>query len=255
MTLLVNGVPSSYIDLDDPEFLAFEYMQQMAALVDLIPGPLDAVHLGAAGCAFPRYIERTRPGSRQIGIDLDSELLERVRKWFDLPRAPKLRLRSGDAREVLATLRTESADVIVRDVFDHDSTPRHLTTVEAVADVFRVLRPGGLYLINCADRPPLHRVASELATLREFGLDDAHVAVVAEPALFKKRRYGNFVIAASSTVTFDDAPLERALRTQPVPAHIVTGECVMPLRGTARATTDPEVTESTARALVESPEA
>ncbi|MGO1934983.1 MAG: spermidine synthase, partial [Cellulosimicrobium funkei] len=62
VTLYVNGVPSSYLDLDDPGMLAFEYMQQMAAVVDeLHPGPVRALHLGAAGCSLPRWVEHTRP--------------------------------------------------------------------------------------------------------------------------------------------------------------------------------------------------
>lgn len=240
VTLLVNGVPSSYVDLDDPGFLAFEYMQQMAAILDLQPGPLDAVHLGAAGCAFPRYLDEARPGSRQIGVDLDQQLLDLVRTWFALPRSPRLRLRAGDARTVVAALRDDSADVVVRDVFAHDTTPSHLTTIEALADVDRVLRPTGIYLANCADRPPLAGLAAELATLSAAGFDDEHVAVVAEPAMFKRRRYGNFVLAASRTRTFDDPSLGRTLRTLPVPAHLVTGDGLAPLRGTARPLHDPE---------------
>jgi hypothetical protein len=77
VTLYVNGVPSSYLDLDDPGMLAFEYMQQMAAVVDALhPGPVRALHLGAAGCSLPRWVEHTRPGSTQLGVDLDARLLE-----------------------------------------------------------------------------------------------------------------------------------------------------------------------------------
>jgi hypothetical protein len=55
VTLHVNGVPSSSLDLADPGFLDFEYMQQMAAFVALLPpGPLRVLHLGAAGSAFAR---------------------------------------------------------------------------------------------------------------------------------------------------------------------------------------------------------
>ena len=71
VTLVVNGVPSSHLDLDDPGFLAFEYMQQMAAAIDLLDGPVSAVHLGAAGCSLARWVEHERPGSRQIAVDID----------------------------------------------------------------------------------------------------------------------------------------------------------------------------------------
>ena len=123
-TLLVDGVPSSYLRLGDPGFLGCEYMQQMAAVLALLPGgPLDVVHVGAAGCALARHVEAARPGSRQIGIDPVAELLERVREWFDLPRSPALRLRAGDGRAVLEQLRPASADVVVRDAFAPDVSP------------------------------------------------------------------------------------------------------------------------------------
>lgn len=241
---MINGVPSSFIDLDDPRNVGFEYMDIMCAILDSTrTGPLDVVHLGTAGCAMARSIDATRPGSRQIGIDIDARLIDLARTWFDLPRSPRLRLRSGDARAQLATLATASADVVIRDVFAGDTTPAHLLTVEFVQDVLRVLRPGGLYLVNCADRPPLDGARSEVATLRAGlqiaaaagGTSDAgEVAVVSEPALLKSRRYGNLVLVLVAPSTgegnadpsTDDgvlgsAALARALRTLAVPAQIL----------------------------------
>lgn len=260
LTVHVNGVPSSYIDLDDPLDVGFEYMEIMCAVLACAPpGPLDAVHLGAAGCAMARFVDASRPGSRQIGIDIDARLLELARTWFDLPRSPRLRLRAGDARAELATLASASTDVVVRDVFAGDTTPHHLVTGEFVDDVLRVLRPGGLYLVNCADRPPLGAARSEVATLRA-ALERAEtrttlaarseatsagdlssteqpgtrwrgeLAVVSEPALLKGRRYGNLVLAvrapapAPPAVSLESAGLARALRSLAVPAHILAGE-------------------------------
>lgn len=227
VTVVVNGVPSSYLDLDDPGFLAFEYMQQMAALVDALPpGPLRVVHLGAAGCTFARWVEHARPGSTQLAVDVDTELATLVRDWFDLPRSPRLRLRAGDARAVLAGLRDGWADVVVRDAFAGDTTPAHLTTHEFDAEAWRVLAPGGLYLANVADRPPLHLARAEAATWQRAGADD--LVLVSEPALLRGRRYGNLVLAArrppASVPLADDPALARRLRTLPVPAHVLGGD-------------------------------
>ena len=224
VTLLVNGVPSSHLAFDDPARLDFEYLDRMAAVIaTLPPGPLAAVHLGAAGCGLARHIEAQRPGSRQIGIDLDARLLTLVRQWFDLPRSPRLRLRPGDAREVLASLPDASADVVVRDVFAGSDTPAHVTTAEFLGEVRRVLRPGGVYLANCVDRPPLHLARSEVSTAREAL---GEVGLVAEPGQLKGRRYGNLVVIA--TLPGEPGPweasaaLERALRSLAVPATLVT---------------------------------
>jgi len=256
ITVMLNGVPSSFIDLDDPTNVGFEYMEIMSAVLDdRTEGPLDVVHLGAAGCAMARSVDARRPGSRQIGIDIDARLLELARSWFDLPRSPRLRLRAGDAREQLATLATSSVDVVVRDVFAGDSTPGHLLTVEFVVDVLRVLRPGGLYLVNCADKPPLSTARAEVATIRA-ALDsvatdsvprtDDDLALITEPAVLKARRYGNIVLAATAPGGPRDgdglasAGLARALRSLAVPAHILCGpDEVSRFAGTAVPLVDP----------------
>lgn len=225
VTVLVNGVPSSHLDLADPTWLEFEYMQHMAAVLDLLPaGPLDAVHLGAAACALPRRIEAVRPGSRQIAVDVDEALLRLAREWFALPRAPRLRLRAGDGRAVLEALPDASADLVVRDAFAGDATPAHLSTVEFVAQVRRVLRPGGVYLANCADRPPLALARAELATTGTA----FRTALVAEPGQLKGRRYGNLVVVGTDAggPAVDGAALARALRALPVPATVLAGDPV-----------------------------
>ncbi|WP_245993266.1 spermidine synthase [Xylanimonas allomyrinae] len=206
MTLQVNGVPSSYLDLADPGFLAFEYMQQMNAVVcATTSGPLRALHLGAAGCALARCWDAERPGSRQVAVDIDARLVVLVREWFDLPRAPRLRLRADDAARAVASAAPGSYDVVVRDVFAGDATPEHLVTGETAEHVVKALRPGGIYLVNCADRPPLARVRRELATLAAaFGPDavaEGRLALVAEPGILKGRRYGNLVLAAVRSVS------------------------------------------------------
>lgn len=234
VTVLINGVPSSHLDLVDPTRLSFEYMQQMAAVLDrCMPGePRAVVHLGAAGCAMARYVHATRPASRQIAIELDATLPELVRAWFDLPRAPALRIRAGDARSELATLPDASADAVIRDVFAGDQTPEHVTTVEFTADVARVLRPGGLYLANCADRPPLTRARAEAATLARVFAD---VAVIAEPGQLRGRRYGNLVLAGTDDPTIlRSADLDRVLRSLPAPSRLLRDANLVAFIGSAQ---------------------
>jgi len=240
-TLMLDGVPSSHVDLDDPEHLEFEYMQQMAAVLDrLAPAgaPIAAVHLGGAGCTLARYIHACRPGSRQLAVEIDELLARHVREWFELPRAPALRIRVGDAREVLATLPDASADVVVRDVFADAHTPAHVQTLEFTAEVARVLRPDGVYLANVADRPPLALARSEAATVAAVFGD---LAVMAEPALLRGRRYGNVVLAATrSSEVLASADLARAVRSLPAPSRILVGAEAVGFTGRAPVLRDPE---------------
>jgi len=224
VTVVVNGVPSSHLDLADPTRLDFEYMQQMAVVLDRLgtPGePLRVLHLGAAGCTLARYVHATRPGSHQLAVELDAALAELVRAWFDLPRAPALRIRAGDARAELERRPDASADVVIRDVFAGDTTPHHVRTSEFTRQVARVLTPGGVYLANCADRPPLLAARAEVATLRETFAD---VAAIAEPAQLKGRRYGNLVLAGTDTPgLLGSAEVARAIRSLPAPTRVLHG--------------------------------
>ena len=53
-TLLVESTPQSYVDLDDPLYLDFEYMQRLGHVLDLAApaaAPLRVLHLGEIGRA------------------------------------------------------------------------------------------------------------------------------------------------------------------------------------------------------------
>ena len=103
---------SSHIDLADPLFLDFEYMRWMAALIEsrwprrgrsTRRQKLRGLHLGGGACSLARYFHAAYPDARQVVVELDGKLAEYVRGWFDLPKAPLLRLRVGEAREVTET--------------------------------------------------------------------------------------------------------------------------------------------------------
>lgn len=234
--LYINGVPVSQIG-NDPLVLDFEYMNHFSVLLEAFVARSDhtrlrVVHLGAAGCTMARWIHARWPFARQLAVDIDPVLVNQARTWHNLPRSPALRLRAGDAREVLSSRRPASAEVIIRDVFATDITPPHLVTSEFAAQAAQVLTRSGLYLANCEDRPPLRHIRREVAsTSAAF----RHVMLIAEPGQFKHRRHGNFVIAASQAPLFD---VERELRALPTRATSYQGERLVHFAGQARPFSD-----------------
>lgn len=219
--VLIDGVESSHLDLDDPSHLVFEYMQQMREVLRANrPGAerLRLLHLGGAGCALARAIDAEWPEPRQLAVEVDALLAAGVRQWFELPRAPRLRIRVGDARAELGTMKDDALDVVVRDAFVGRSVPSHLRTTEFTREVARTLRTNGIYLANLADAPPLRDARREAATVSAVF---PHVLAVAEPGVLRGRRYGNVVLAASHSPV-QGAGLARALRSLPVPASLVT---------------------------------
>src|SRR5215475_4731567 len=122
-TLLVGSTPQSYVDLDDPRYLEFEYMRRIGHLLDLARPdgvPLRVLHLGGGALTLARYVAATRPGSAQLAVDDDADLVDLVRERLPLRQpgrrgsardAGRIRVRVGDARDVLADLADASFDV------------------------------------------------------------------------------------------------------------------------------------------------
>lgn len=230
--LKVDGVAQSYLDLADPTHLEFEYVRLMGDVVDCLPaGPVTAVHLGGGACTLPRYVAATRPGSRQLVVEADEPLAELVRSSFG---TTGFRLRLGDAREQLPSLRQGESDLVVADVFESAQQPVHVTTAEWIADVRRLLRPGGAYVVNVADGKPLAFAKAQVATLLAAF---PSVVLLADPSVLRGRRFANLVLAASDAPLPVDALARRAARAAGR-ARVVHGDDLVAFTGGAAPVTD-----------------
>ena len=242
----VDGTPQSHVDLDDPTHLHFEYIARMGAVIDRLRmprQPLTAVHLGAGALTIPRYVEATRPGSRQQVIELEPALVDLVREQLPLPRGGSLRVRIGDAREGLGRLPAGlvgNVDLLVSDVYSGAQTPAHLTTVEFYAEAARFLAPDGVLLVNVADGAGLAFARRQVATVRVV-LE--HVIVLAEVQTLKGRRFGNLVIAASPS-PLPTEWLPRLMAAGPHPAKVAQGAELDEFVRGARVATDADATPS-----------
>lgn len=251
-TLTVNGTPQSHVNLDDPSQLFFEYVQRMGHVIDRIgdPGePITALHLGAGALTLPRYVEATRPGSRQQVIELEPDLVDYVREVLPWSKRASIRIRHGDAREVLARLPEGlrgTVDLIVVDVFSGARTPPHVTSVEFYTEAVALLSARGILVANVADGPGLAFARGQAATLASVLPE---VAVLAETQILKGRRFGNLVMVGSTApLPFDWMP--RLLAAGPHPSKIVAGAELREFIGGASVVTDATATGSPAPGMV-----
>ena len=242
--LIVDGTPQSHVDLDDPTHLHFEYIVRMGAVIDQLPaGPLTAVHLGAGALTVPRYIDATRPGSRQQVVEWEAPLAALVREHLPLPKGASIRIRIGDAREGVQKLPaalTGACDLVVSDVYSGAQTPAHLTSVEFYREVSQLLSPGGVLLINVADGPGLAFARRQVATVAAVL---SEVAVLADTQVLKGRRFGNLVVAASAS-PLPTEWLPRLLAAGPHPAKIAQGAEVKTFVQGAHIVTDADAVAS-----------
>jgi spermidine synthase len=229
--LLVGSTPQSYVDLDDPLYLDFEYVRRIGHLLDLAAPagqPLRVLHLGGGALSLARYVAATRPGSSQLAVDSDAEMMDLVRERLPLHqpsrrargRAGRITIRVGDARAVLEGLPAASFDVVIADIFAGARTPAHLTSTEFAAAARRALTPAGMFAVNIGDGPPLAHTRSRTASVRAiFG----RACIVAEAAVLRGRRFGNLVLAASDR-ELATADLSRRVAADPFPARVLDGD-------------------------------
>jgi spermidine synthase len=247
--LLVDSTPQSYVDLDDPLYLDFEYMQRLGHVLDLAApagAPLRVLHLGGGALSLARYVAATRPGSRQLAVDADAAVVDLVRERLPLRQparragiraavgAGRVTVRVGDARAVLSDLRAGSFDVVIADVFAGARTPAHLTSVEFTAAVRGVLTPAGLFAANIGDGPPLAHARARTASARVVFAD---VCVMADAPVLRGRRFGNLVLAASDA-ELPVAGLTRGVAADPFPARLLHGSDLDRFVAGARPITD-----------------
>lgn len=255
--LLVDGTPQSHVNLRDPAELFFEYVRRIGHVIDLFRpagAPISALHLGGGAFTLPRYVDATRPGSRQQVIELEGALVDLVREAAPLPRRASIRIRRGDARAVLGRLpegMRGAMDLVVVDIFNGDRTPAHVSSTEFYRLVLPLLAPGGVVVVNVADGAGLPFVRGQAATLAALF---PTVAAIAEPQVLKGRRFGNVVLVASGAEAAQSGEageldwLPRLLAGGPHPARMLEGREFREFVRGARPVNDADAVDSPAPA-------
>src|SRR4029453_7820710 len=119
-------------------------------LVDFFAGrdtpPRWVAILGNAAGTTARAYEEFFPRTRVDGVEIDSELSEIGRRYFDMNN-PRLPLYHEDARPFLRRIEARY-DVISVDAYRQPYIPFYLTTVEFFETVRDRLTPGGVLIVN-----------------------------------------------------------------------------------------------------------
>lgn len=203
--LVLDRLTHAAVDLGDPTNLEFGYVRRFADATAPLRAGLgvspDVLHIGGGGFTFPRYIEAIHPEARQTVLELDPKIYEVAQSELGYVPSDRIDVRLGDARQSIRALPEDAFDVVIGDAFGGLAVPWHLTTTEFLDQVARVLRPGGAYVANLIDYPPLRFVRAEAATAATVF---SRVAVIANRETIAGEGGGNLVLVAS------DAPLDRA---------------------------------------------
>lgn len=168
---LQDGLVQNRTTLDGVSLSPYTYVLEALTRAST-PAGGDALVLGLGAGIVPRGLRQG--GFAVTVVEINADALRAARDFFGFVPAD-VRLDLGDARTFVRRCR-EAFDVAVIDLFQGDSTPDYLLTLEFFRDVRRCLRPGGATIMNAlfsnADDGPNRRllatVAAAFPTLFEF---------------------------------------------------------------------------------------
>jgi spermidine synthase len=134
--------------LDDPVALVLRYTRFFTVAEYWKPQMKRVLVLGGGAYSFPRHLLSLHPHLQMDVVELDPGVTEIAKRFFDLEDLPGLRIFHEDARTFINRSK-DHYDVIFVDVFNsHYSVPFHLTTLEAVTTLHRLLNENGLVIMN-----------------------------------------------------------------------------------------------------------
>ncbi len=217
----VAGHAYGAINLEDPTRLELDYLARLKAVLDvLLPaGPAHIMHLGGGAFALPRALAFQRPELMQVVVERSRHIIQLAQRELGLRAEPALTVVHEDARAALDARADASVDAVVGDAFVGRETPRHLATVEFVAEVARVLRTRGVYVLNLIDAPPWSALSAHAATV---GTALPHMLTVAAPEVARLRDSGNMLLVASRHPLHRET-IERRLAGSSRPVALVAG--------------------------------
>ena len=109
--------------------------------------PKRVAMLGTAAGTIARSYERYMPETKIDAVEIDGELLDIGRRYFELRDRPNLELHVEDARPFMR--RTEARyDIVMADAYRQPYIPFYLATKEFFALAREKLNPGGVMAVN-----------------------------------------------------------------------------------------------------------
>ena len=197
---------SMYLDSDE---MAVEYAHFYHLVRHFKPDFQKTLMIGGAGYSFPKEYLKTYPQAEMEVVEIDPKMTEIARRFFRLEENPNLKIIHEDGRTFLNRAEASRYDAVLMDAFGSlFSVPFQLTTVEAVREIDRVLKPDGVVIFNLGgaiEGASSLFLQAELATYRQVFPQVLLFKVVSEKP---DTQVQNLIIVARKNG--NPAPLENA---------------------------------------------
>lgn len=148
LTDSVWGRQSGFI-LEGEEMLPFEYLRFYRMGGMWVDDHKRALMIGGGVYSYPRDHVKRFPDSMIDVVELDPKLMEVAVERFGFEESERIRVYHNDGRVYLRGVSENTYDLIFIDAFSSGFIPpSHMTTQEFFKEVDRVLKPGGVVIMN-----------------------------------------------------------------------------------------------------------
>ena len=142
-----DNLRQSAMLLSDPWDLRLRYTRFLALALAFQPEPKRVLILGLGGGSFPKRLHRDFPQVMVDVVDIDPEVIDIAKRYFQVPDDSRLRLHTRDGRRFVQET-TQKYDLIFLDAYNSDTIPFHLTTRQFYRELEARLAPGGVVVSN-----------------------------------------------------------------------------------------------------------
>jgi spermidine synthase len=149
LVLEVGGYPQS-VSLDTPTLPDRYWFKAANTVARNIKDPKRALIIGIGGATIFHLLAKKFPDLKMTGIEIDPEVIDVARRFFDLDKVPNLKVVVGDGQEYVVTHEGEHFDLTFIDAYLGGNFPLHFEEKDFLAKLKEVTRKDGLVVINRA---------------------------------------------------------------------------------------------------------
>ncbi|NND86488.1 MAG: fused MFS/spermidine synthase, partial [Nitrosopumilus sp.] len=146
-SLYLDGLRHSSMNMDDPLDLIIDYTEYFHLGMMFNPSTTNILFVGGGGFTGPKNFLDLYPQTKIDVIEIDSDVIDVARDYFNLEKNPRLQIFNDDARKHLSTFE-KKYDLIILDAYASNYVPYHLMTDEFFKTVEKRLEPNGVVVSN-----------------------------------------------------------------------------------------------------------
>lgn len=168
-TMILDDHLHSAMDLNDQQRIIYNYNNYFHVGFVFNPNITNVLFIGGGGFSGPKRFLADYPNVNVDVVEIDEEVINAARQYFDVKNDPRLRIFNEDGRLYLVGSE-KKYDLIVLDAYSRTYVPFHLMTLEFFREIGKDLNQNGVIVSNIIASltgPSSELLKAESNTVRE----------------------------------------------------------------------------------------